>query len=139
MKVIIDTCIWSEAFRKPIALRSKDVVFELQELIKEGRVVMIGAVRQELLSGIKLDKDYDKLKESMRAFEDYIIKTEDYEYASKLFNRCRRKGIQGANVDFLICSVAERNGVSIFTTDNDFKLFSEHIKIDLHNTRAHGR
>lgn len=139
MKVIVDTCIWSEAFRKPLQVRAKDIVSELQELIKDGRVVMLGAVRQELLSGIKLDKDYDTLKESLRAFEDYNVQAEDYEHAAKLFNRCRRKGIQGANVDFLLCSIAERNEFSIFTTDDDFKLFSKHIKIELHKIRAHDR
>lgn len=139
MKVIVDTCIWSEAFRKPLQVRAKDIVAELQELIKEGRVVMLGAVRQELLSGIKLDKDYDTLKESLRAYEDYNMQTEDYEHAAELFNRCRRNGIQGANVDFLLCSIAERNEFSIFTTDDDFKLFSKHIKIELYKVRAHDR
>ena len=52
--------------------------------------------------------------------------------AAKYFNRCRSKGIQGSNTDFLICAMANRNKFSIFTTDKDFELFSKHIEIILH-------
>ncbi len=139
MRVIVDTCIWSEAFRKPASSKFKDIIVELQELIKESRIVIIGAIRQELLSGIKSEKDYNRLKETLQEFEDYVITTEDYEYAADLFNRCRKKGLQGSNTDFLICSVALKNNLSIFTTDNDFEQFSKHINIHLHKIRSHDR
>lgn len=42
------------------------------------------------------------------------------------------RGIQGSNTDFLICAVANRNKISIYTTDKDFELFSRHIQIVLH-------
>lgn len=124
MKVIIDTCVWSAAFRKAINKENESVIEELKELIREGRVVMLGLIRQELLSGIKLKKDFIKLRDNIRAFDDYAMKKEDYEVAAELYNKCKRKGIQGSNTDFLMCSVAIRNGFSIFTMDNDFKFFS---------------
>ena len=135
MKVIVDTCVWSAAFRKPISNDSKSIIDELTELIREGRVVMLGLIRQELLSGIKSEKDFIKLRDSLRAFDDHAIKEPDCELAAELYNKCRRRGIQGSNTDFLICSVAIRNGFSVFTTDNDFKSFSKHIKIRLHKVR----
>jgi len=137
MKVIVDTCIWSAAFRKPINKENKSIIEELTELIKEGRVVMLGLIRQELLSGVKSEKDFIKLRDNLRGFDDYAMTKEDYELAAELYNKCRRKGIQGSNTDFLICSVAIRNGFSIFTVDNDFKIFSKYIKIKLHKERPH--
>ena len=137
MKVIVDTCIWSVAFRKPINKENKSIIEELTELIKEGRVVMLGLIRQELLSGVKSEKDFIKLRDNLRGFDDYAMTKEDYELAAELYNKCRRKGIQGSNTDFLICSVAIRNGFSIFTVDNDFKIFSKYIKIKLHKERPH--
>lgn len=135
MKIIVDTCVWSAALRKPTDKEKKLIIEELIELIKEGRVIMLGLIRQELLPGVKSEKDFIKLRDNLRAFDDYTMTKEDYELAAELYNKCRRKGIQGSNTDFLICSVAIRNGFSIFTVDNDFKSFSKYVKIKLHKAR----
>ncbi|MBN1898497.1 MAG: PIN domain-containing protein [Spirochaetes bacterium] len=134
MLVIIDTCIWSEALRKSDKM-NKLIIQELTELIKEDRVIMLGLIRQEILSGIKSKNDFLKLKKTLKAFEDYQVTTEDYEFAAEIFNKCKSKGIQGSNTDFLICAVAIRNNYSIFTADKDFKLYSKYIKIRLHEAR----
>jgi predicted nucleic acid-binding protein len=51
--------------------------------------------------------------------------------AASFFNRCRRKGIQGSNTDFLICAAAHRHEVPIFTTDLDFPRFEKILPIAL--------
>jgi hypothetical protein len=51
MKVIVDTSLWSIALRKN-ENTEKDIIKELKELINEPIIVMIGPIRQELLSGI---------------------------------------------------------------------------------------
>jgi len=101
MKILVDTSIWSIALRKNSEIHSKEVM-ELSELIKEFRIIMIGSIRQELLSGISDKNNYTQLKEKLRAFEDIPLKTEYYEYAAQLFNICRSNGIQGSHTDFLI-------------------------------------
>ena len=135
MKVIVDTCIWSAALRRTGFNDNNDIVNELKELIREGRVQMIGPVRQELLSGIKTIKQFDKLRTVLSSFPDLIIQTQDYEKAADFYNKSRRKGVQGSNTDFLICAIAVNNLMSVFTIDNDFKLFKEHIPIKLHIPR----
>ena len=47
MRVIVDTDVWSEAFRK----KGPKSVFvdELGRLIREGRIQMIGVIRMEIL------------------------------------------------------------------------------------------
>lgn len=105
MKVIVDTCVWSLALRR----RSPDhsaTVQELRNLIEDRRVQMIGPIRQEILSGIRQEKQFKSLKNHLDAFSDLPITTEDYVSAARLFNTCRRKGIQGSNTDFLICAIA---------------------------------
>ena len=93
---------------------------------------MIGPVRQELLSGIRERGQFERLREHLRAFPDTPITTEDFEEAAAFYNQCRTKGLQGSAVDFLICSVAVRNGFPIFTTDGDFLHFSRALPITLH-------
>jgi predicted nucleic acid-binding protein len=97
----------------------------------ERRVEMLGAIWQELLSGIALDEQFEKLKIYLRAFPDMRLDNEDYEVAASFFNRCRAKGIQGSNTDFLICAAASRRDMSIYTTDKDFQLFAKELPIRL--------
>jgi hypothetical protein len=42
----------------------------LAAVVKEGRVVMIAPIRQELLSGIRLAKQLKRLREHLSAFPD---------------------------------------------------------------------
>ena len=131
MKVIVDTSVWYLALRRD-KQDSNSTVQELQRLIKDHRVQMIGPIRQEVLSGIRSESQFKKLQKHLESFPDLPAVTEDYVAAAKYFNRCRSKGIQGSNTDFLICAIANRNKFSIFTTDKDFELFSKHLKIVLH-------
>ena len=94
---------------------------------------MIGPIRQEVLSGIRSEAQFTRLRRHLESFPDLPVITEDYVTAAEYYNLCRSKGIQGSNTDFLICAVANRNKFSVFTTDRDFELFSRHIGITLHS------
>ena len=135
MNVLVDTAVWSLALRR--AKRVDDTApRELAELIREGRVVMMGPVRQELLSGIKVKAQFDLLREHLQSFPDLQLETLDYEEAAAAFNRCRERGIQGSNTDFLICAAALRRDLSIYTTDGDFKHYARVLKVELHEPRG---
>jgi len=138
MRVLVDTSVWSLAFRRKssdLSDSDKSVVRELSELIQESRVVMIGPIRQEILSGISSNKHFEKLRNKLRAFIDFPLNPVDYERASEFFNICRKKGVQVSHIDFLICAVAFNNELSIFTVDKDFKRFSQSLDIELHKVR----
>jgi predicted nucleic acid-binding protein len=106
-------------------------VLLLRELIGDGRVALLGEIRQELLSGIRNVEQYVRLRDYLRAFPNLETEIDDYELAADFFNICRRNGVQGSNTDFLICAVAQRHNYSILTTDLDFVLFREYIPINL--------
>ena len=135
MKVLVDTSVWSLALRRNPPSDGPEVS-ELIELIREARVQMIGPVRQEILSGIKGQTMFRKLRDHLRPFPDLELTARDYETAAEFFNICRGKGMQGSNTDFLICAVAARQKTPIFTTDGDFTLFRPHLPITLHSPRS---
>ena len=135
MSVLVDTSIWSLAFRRRDFDEESEFVLELRELIAEGNTILIGPVRQEFLSGIKHSKQFQRLRDRLRAFPDVRIESTDYEHAAEHFTSCRRKGIQGSNTDFLICAIAERLRVAIFTSDEDFTNYSNLLPIRLHRSR----
>ncbi|MBP0027930.1 PIN domain-containing protein [Roseofilum sp. Guam] len=131
MKVLVDTSVWSLVLRRNTTNKVNEVATILQDLIADGRVVLVGAIRQEILSGIRYKEQFNQLKEYLRTFPDLELTPEDYELAAEFFNSCRSKGIQGSNTDFLLCAAAHRRGYSIFTTDKDFENFRQYIPIVL--------
>jgi len=133
VNVLVDTSVWSLALRRNRAVRSVEVL-ALEELIREGRVALLGPVRQELLSGVPIVEQDEALRDHLRAFPDVRLDPEDYEEAAAFFNRCRAKGVQGSNTDFLICAAAARRQFAILTTDTDFTHYARHLPIQLHAT-----
>ncbi|MCB9090152.1 MAG: PIN domain-containing protein [Calditrichae bacterium] len=136
MKVIVDTSVWSLALRRHHINENNAFVHELGELIKEVRVQLIGPIRQEILSGIPSDKQFEKLRKYLAAFPDLTLNTEVYEEAARCFNINRSQGVQGSNTDFLICAVAIIHEMPILTLDKDFELFQQHIPLELHQPRV---
>ena len=137
MKVLVDTPIWS------YALRSKRSGFEqhvkeFETLIADHKVLIIGPIRQEVLSGYREMKKFEKLNEKLKYFENTPIVDDDYVQAAKFSNICRKNGVQGSHIDFLICSVAYRLQVQIFTTDKDFGQYRKHAPIQLFTFQRQG-
>lgn len=135
MKVLVDTSVWSLALRRNMPGDSAEAA-ELLELIRELRVQMIGPIRQEILSGIRSSAQFSTLRDHLQAFPDLELLSRDYEHAAEFCNLCRSRGVQGSNTDFLICAIAARLKIPIFTTDADFTLFQQHLPITLHSPRA---
>lgn len=135
MKVLIDTSVWSLALRRSHPSDSP-MVRELAELIREGRVVMIGPVRQEILAGVRDPQQFRQLRNHLRAFPDVVAETADFEAAAQVFTRCRAAGTQGSNTDFLICAIALARGFAVFTTDADFGEYQRVVPLVLHQPRG---
>ena len=135
MRVLVDTPIWSLAFRKKDTNQINNTIKNLTDLIRNGEIAIIGSIRQEVLSGISDKNKFNELKDKMSIFFDYDIQTNDYEFAAECSNECRRNGIQGSHTDFLICAVSIKNGWEIFTEDVDFFEYKKHIPIKIYTLK----
>jgi predicted nucleic acid-binding protein len=93
---------------------------------------MLGAIRQEVLSGVREGAQFVLMKERLASFPDLPLERRDYEEAAAMFNRCRARGVQGSNTDFLICSVAVRRDLLVYTEDKDFNGFAKHVRVKLY-------
>ncbi len=127
MMVLVDTPVWSLALRRHpdhLSPSEQHLTKALAELIREGRVQMLGAIRQELLSGIREESQFRRLRDDLRAFREPSLEAADYENAAHMSNQCRARGIAGSAIDFLICAAAQRRGWAIFTTDQDFQNYA---------------
>lgn len=130
MKVVVDTSVWSVALRRRDSIPSPQTLL-LTDLIRDGRALLLGLVRQELLSGIRNVEQLNRLRDQLRSFQNSQFDVEDFQTAASFFNLCMSNGIQGSMVDFLICAFASRREFQIFTSDRDFDRYSGIIPISL--------
>jgi predicted nucleic acid-binding protein len=136
MMVLVDTPVWSLALRRRpehLSGSQQGLANALAELIREGRVQLVGPIRQELLSGIHEEAQFKKIRDYLRAFREPSLEAEDYEEAARMTNQCRARGIAGSSVDFLICAAAHRRNWTILTTDRDFQNYAEVLPLRLHS------
>jgi hypothetical protein len=134
--VLVDTPVWSLALRRKhrdLNAHEQRLTQVLQDLIQEGRARLVGPVRQELLSGIREEERFQKLRNYLHAFDEPGLEPEDYEEAAHMNNQCRTRGVTGSAIDFLICSAAHRRHWQIFTTDRDFAHYAKVLPMNLYS------
>ena len=137
MKVIVDTCVWSRFLRRHRPA-TDPVAQEVARLVRADAVQLLGPIRQELLSGAHPAERFDQLKEYLRFYPNLPLDEEDDETAAGYYNVLRRHGLQGTGTDLLLCAVAVRHGLKIFTTDTDFDSYAKQVPIKLHRLRGTG-
>ena len=133
----MDTSVWSLALRRrseDLAPAERRIVAEWSDLVRDGRIRMVGPIRQEILSGLRDQAQFAVLERRLSSFPDAIIEAEDYIQAARFFNLCRRRGVTGGPVDLLLCAVAHRFGWSIFARDVDFERYSGLLPVRLHRS-----
>jgi predicted nucleic acid-binding protein len=106
--------------------------------VRDGRACLIGPIRQEILSGIRSEPQLDLLRTRLEPFPNLTIEDIDYIDAARFYNRCRRRGVSGTPIDMLICAVAIRLDLPIFTLDGDFRNAARLLPLRLHAPRAVG-
>ena len=137
MSVLVDTPVWSLALRRQtgdLNLREQALTETLRGLIRDGRAQMMGAIRQELLSGLREAERFEKMRAYLRAFPEPPLEIDDYEEGARAHNQCRARGVAGSAVDFLVCAVAGRRNWQILTTDRDFERYARVLGVKLYVT-----
>lgn len=109
---------------------------EWRRLVEAGEAVLPGAVRQEVLSGIRRAEDFEELRKRLAAFRDLPVTEADFEEAARCFNRCRAKGLVLSAVDMFICAIAIRRRLPLFTLDGDFRRLARVLPLRLHEVPA---
>ncbi len=121
MSLLVDACVWSLSLRRrpgaPLSGDQKRAEIELHEAIAGGRVAILGAIRQEVLSGIRDRAQFLKTRQALSSFPDEEVLPGDYLDAARSFNLCLEHGVQCGAVDILIAAVAARRKFTVLTCD----------------------
>lgn len=134
MMVLVDTPVWSLALRRrpaDLAPHEGRLTAILTQLVREGRAQLLGSTRQEVLSGIREQTTFRRIREALRAFEDVAVTTNDFEEAARISNDCRSSGIASTPVDMLLCAVSLAHDWQILSTDLDFLHYAKIVPIQM--------
>jgi hypothetical protein len=119
MSVLIDAPVWSLALRRKAAQLNREerlLVEEWKSLVWGGRARLAGIIRQEVLSGIRDARDFERLRERLAVFDDVPAGASDYECVASYFNVCRAKGISGTSTCSSARSLCATNWPSLRQT-----------------------
>lgn len=139
MSVLVDTTIWSLALRRRrrvLSAEERDLVRELEVLVSEGAALLAGPVRQEVLTGVRVEGAFERLRVHLAHFDDVPLHAADYETAAAFANLCLASGIAVTSTDLLLCAISARRSAAVFTTDPDFTAYATVVPIRLHGPRS---
>ena len=121
MSLFVDTSVWSLAFRRDAPPASAPVRFLVRALDAGELVVTTGLVLQELLQGFSGPRDRKAILDRFIELPLVTPGREDHIEAAELRNHCRRRGIQIGTIDALLAQLCIHHGLTMLTTDGDFR------------------
>lgn len=129
MTLLVDTSVWSLAFRRDTVPNVPEVEILRRALSGKEDVVVAGVIVVELLRGFLPSSVHRSLIEHFAAIPLLEPSRSDYVAAAELINTCRRSGVQLGTVDAIIAQLAISYDVTLLTTDRDFTNAAAHIPL----------
>lgn len=131
MSLLVDTSVWSLAFRRDAEASTQAVEVLRSALEGADQVFTTGLVLQELLQGFAGPKARSQLIERFAALAFLQPDREDHIEAAEVRNTCRRNGVQIGTIDAVLIQLCLRHDLVMLSTDNDFRSASRHVKFRL--------
>jgi predicted nucleic acid-binding protein len=131
VSLLVDTSVWSLAFRRDAEASSQAVEVLRSALEGADQVFTTGLVLQELLQGFAGPKARSQLIERFAALAFLQPDREDHIEAAEVRNSCRKNGVQIGTIDALLIQLCTRHDLVLLSTDNDFRSASKHVKFRL--------
>lgn len=130
MAVLVDTSVWSLAYRRDTSPDQVEVA-ALREILARGEVVTSGVIYLELLRGFTAPRTRSTVESDFDAVPFLTPRRQDYGGAADLSLACRRAGVELGTVDALIAQLAIAHDLTLLTTDQDFTHASAHIPLQV--------
>lgn len=137
--IIVDTSVLSRAFRRRRSGPDESTVQRaLQELMaSELPLGLPGVVLQEILSGIRSERQFEDLREMLLASFTILPATvSDHVEAARLKNTCERQGLNVSGIDCLIAVCAITGNHELLAVDDDFPAIARHAPLKMYQATA---
>ena len=131
MSLLVDTSVWSLAFRRDAEASTPEVSTLRHALEGADQVFTTGLVLQELLQGFAGPKVRNQLIERFAALGFLQPDREDHIEGAEIRNTCRRHGVQIGTIDAVLIQLALRHDLVLLSSDKDFQSAAKHINFRL--------
>lgn len=133
MNCLPDTSAWSLLLRRrPAGFEEHPVARSLRKQLEQSSSVFLtGVIYQEVLQGVRLEKQRLELIKHLAPFSMLDPDRLTHERAARLKDRCLRAGISVSTIDVLIAQVAIDFGCALLTADEDFQAIAKHSRLQL--------
>lgn len=125
-EVIVDTSAWIESFRPEGEARLKEVV---KQLISEGKILLPGIIRAEILRGARSNKDYELLDELLSGLIYLPVEDDFWRRLARFSFDLLREGITVPLTDAYIALLAIEKEASLLHHDAHFDLIANKTKL----------
>jgi len=129
VNVLVDTSVWSLAFRRDTPPDTPEMKTLLRCLERQDILFTTGIILQELLQGFRGPKQRERLIEQFFNLPLIVPDITDHIAAAELQTTCRQKGVQVGTIDALLAQLAMANKLELLTSDRDFTLISRHLPL----------
>jgi predicted nucleic acid-binding protein len=127
--LLIDTSVWSLAFRRDVPSGAPEVDALRHALESEETIVTTGLILQELLQGFAGSRARKDIINRFTALPLLTPDRQDHIDAAELRNSCRRARVQIGTIDALLAQLWIRHGLTLLTSDNDFAQAAAHCPL----------
>lgn len=131
MSLLVDTSVWSLAFRRDTESVAAEVKALRSALEGSDQVLTTGLVLQELLQGFAGPKARSQLIERFAALGFIQPDRDDHIEAAEVRNACRRNGVQIGTIDAVLIQLCRRHDLVLLSSDNDFRSAAKHVDFQL--------
>jgi predicted nucleic acid-binding protein len=133
--LLVDTSAWSLALRRDGDSAAPEAIELRRALLAGETLITTGIILQELLQGFSGPKAQDEIIARFATLPLITPDRADHIEAAALRNGCRRAGVQIATIDALIAQLALRHGLTLLTTDGDFRQIAKHAALKIWTAR----
>ena len=131
MTLLVDTSVWSLAFRRDGSTHEPEVLVLSEALAGAAAVYTTGLVLQELLQGFGGPRSAQAIIQRFQALPFISPDRQDHIAAAELRNVCRRAGVQIGTIDALVIQLCGRHDLTLLSTDQDFVHAARHVPFKL--------
>ena len=128
MSLLVDTSVWSLAFRRDTEAAVAEVKTLQHALEGADQVFTTGLVLQEVLQGFAGPKARSQLIERFAALGFLQPDRQDHIEAAEVRNSCRRNGVQIGTIDAVLIQLCRKHDLVLLSADNDFRSAAKHIE-----------
>ena len=127
--ILVDTSILIDYLQGKV----NESIRKFQDVLDAGIPYGINSfIYQELLQGVKTDREFIQLKKYLDTQRLYRLKDEreSFAKAANIYFKCRKKGITvGSTIDCLIAQTAIENNLLFLHNDKDFNRMAKVVEL----------